>query len=79
MTLNLKATGFPKLTAKLVSITKAPKISKVTSFKFPKSPVIKGPKDFNFAKATKINKLPAPKKVSILKKAVKKSAYGIKL
>lgn len=78
MALKLKANSFPKLTAKLAGIKKAPKIPKVSSFKLPKSPVIKGPKDFNFAKMTKRVKLPNPKKVTALKKAVKKSAYGIK-
>jgi hypothetical protein len=67
----LKNAGLPKASAKFASLTKAPKLPKI-SIKQPKVTKANLSKSFDFSKMTKVAKLPKTPKVSIIKRAIKK-------
>ena len=67
----LKLKGLPRVSAKFLKLVKEKKLKSI-SIKEPKLPKGKKLKDFNFSKYIKIAKLPKYKKVTLLKRAIKK-------
>ena len=70
--IKMKQTGLPKASAKLAKLISLPKV-KATKIKLPNLSKSKTPSSFNFSKFTKTAKLPKSKKVTLLKKAIKKN------
>jgi len=67
----LKNAGLPKASAKFSRLTKSPVI-KTVAIKGTKISKDKKTKVYDFSKISKVVKLPTPKKVTVLKKAIKK-------
>lgn len=69
----LKSAGLPRASAKFTKLAAAKKLT-VPSIKKPKIVANKVTKPIKIGKYLKTQKLPSPKKIAILKKALKKNA-----